>query len=140
LKGQTFSENRRTTLSPEKLDKTKSFQEKFSQALSDDLNTPQALAVVWEVVKSNIPSEDKYDLIMSFDEILGLRLATSHQPIATSEIPKEIQKLANQREQLRKDRKFDEADEVRKQIEGKGFAVEDTSAGAQIKKMGLIRI
>ncbi|KKR90868.1 MAG: Cysteine-tRNA ligase [Candidatus Roizmanbacteria bacterium GW2011_GWA1_41_13] len=125
---------KRTILSPEKLQKTKSFQEKFSQAIENDLNTPEALAVVWGAVKSNIPSEDKYDLLMSFDEILGLRLSDSRQQTAEKTvIPHEIQSLLDQRAQLRKEKKFNEADQIRKQIEDKGYIIEDMSTGQKVR-------
>jgi cysteinyl-tRNA synthetase len=64
----------RTTLSEEKNQKVIEFRGKFNEAVNDDLNTSKALAVLFEVLKSNIPSEDKYDLAKSFDEVLGLNL------------------------------------------------------------------
>lgn len=64
----------RTTLSAEKNEKVDEFRNKFNLALNDDLNTSKALAVLFEMLKSNIPSEDKYDLALSFDEVLGLNL------------------------------------------------------------------
>ena len=54
--------------------KIEEYQTKFREAINDDLNTSKAMAVMFEMLKSNIPSEDKYDLAISFDEILGLRL------------------------------------------------------------------
>lgn len=120
----------RKTLSNEKLEKIDAYRQKFDDALENDLNMPQALAVVWEVVKSNIPSQDKYDLLLDFDEVLGLQLsAISNQQSA---IPKEVEDLAQRREGLRREQKFDEADEVRKTIEAKGYIVEDTSEGTRI--------
>lgn len=64
----------RTTLSEEKNIKVGEYQDLYRDALNDDLNTSKALAVLFEVLKSNIPSEDKYDLVLSFDEVLGLKL------------------------------------------------------------------
>ena len=123
----------RTTLSQEKLEKIDAYRKQFDAALANELNMPQALAVVWEVVKSNIPSQDKYDLLMDFDEVLGLQLsAVSYQ---SSVIPREIEELVQKREELRKQQKFAEADEARKQIEEKGYTVEDTSSGPQIKQL-----
>ncbi len=121
----------RTNLSAEKLEKIDVYRNKFSEALANDLNTPQALAVVWEVVKSNIPSQDKYDLLMDFDEVLGLQLSDVNA--SSLEIPEEITRLMNEREKLRQEKKFEEADNVRKKIEEKGFVIEDTSDGPQVK-------
>lgn len=126
----------RTILSPEKMDKVKGYQQQFSDALSNDLNLPQALAIVWEVVKSNIPSEDKYDLLLSFDEVLGLRLAaSSKQQVVREEIPEEIYRLVKLREELRQDKKWAEADTIRKQIEAKGFMIKDRPEGSKIMRV-----
>ncbi len=114
----------RTVLSEEKRSKPDNLRESFMAAVNDDLNTPQAIAVLWEVLKSNIPSEDKYDLAMTFDEILGLKLSEAPKQI---EIPENIKKLMEERKNLREQKKFDEADEIRKQIEEAGFEVNDLS-------------
>lgn len=64
----------RNTLSVEKDSKMGEYGENFKRAINDDLNTSKAMAVLFEMLKSNIPSEDKYDLAISFDEVLGLGL------------------------------------------------------------------
>ena len=125
-------ETTRTSLSQEKLEKVRKFSDQFSAALSDDLNTPTALAILWEALKSNIPSEDKYDLALNFDEVLGLRLAQVSS--IKFQISKEIQELIARREELRKEEKFEEADTVRIQILKKGFVIEDTPKGPRVSK------
>lgn len=128
-----LSAMKRTQLSQEKLEKVDAYRKKFAEAIANDLNMPQALAVVWEVVKSNIPSQDKYDLLVDFDDVLGLDLKEmSDVRYQMSEIPKEIEELAQKREELRNARKFSEADEVRKEIEKKGFTIEDTPEGPRL--------
>lgn len=119
------AERERTILSEEKQKKVDEYRTEFLEAMSDDFNTPKALAVLWEMLKSNIPSEDKYDLAISFDEVLGLNL--NSQITNTKQIPKDIKVLIEKREQLRKEKKFEEADAIRKQIEDAGFEVKDTS-------------
>lgn len=121
----------RNTLSNEKLEKSRVLREKFDEALSNDINTPQALAVVWEAVKSNIPSPDKYDLLLDFDEVLGLNLASWE--LKQTEIPEEIKALVQKRNELRDAKKYSEADVIRKEIEFKGFIVEDTSDGVLVR-------
>lgn len=76
LKSQitNYKSSARNTLSAEKDQKIVEFRVKFNQAINDDLNTSKAMAVLFEMIKSNIPSEDKYDLAISFDEVLGLGL------------------------------------------------------------------
>lgn len=123
-------ESNRTNLSNEKLEKVDGFRDKFDAALANDMNTPQALAVVWEVLKSNIPSPDKYDLLMDFDDVLGLALRVG--PAET--IPKNMQNLGKKIDQLRKEKKFQEADAVRSHIMQLGYSVETTTSGTVVKK------
>jgi len=101
---------------------TSEYKNKFLEALNDDLNTPQALAVLWEMVKSNLPGLDKYDLALRFDEVLGLKLNEGNKKV---EIPEKIKKLIEKRNMLRKEGKFEEADIIRKEIESKGFSTQD---------------
>lgn len=122
----------RTMLSDEKQRKVENFQAKFRTAISDDLNMPQALAVLWEVVKSNVPSEDKYDLAVSFDEVLGLRLKDAVEEKGEKDLDPEINKLIEQRDRLRKEKKFKEADEIRERLEEKGVKLIDTKGSTQV--------
>ncbi|MCA9370083.1 cysteine--tRNA ligase, partial [Candidatus Woesebacteria bacterium] len=86
------AQSERTVLSQDKLEKVDRYREQFLAALHADLNTPQALATMWEVTKSNIPSGDKYDLLLFFDEVFGLKL--SH----AEEVLKEIDQLQKSQE------------------------------------------
>lgn len=124
-------EHPRSTLSPEKGQKLEKYQTDFRSAVNDDLNTPQAVAILWEMLKSNIPSEDKYDCLLSFDEVLGLGLA--NVSVAEVKIPEEIKKMLGQREELREQGKFNEADTIRKNIENLGYSVDDSSDGPRVK-------
>ncbi|OGM05681.1 cysteine--tRNA ligase [Candidatus Woesebacteria bacterium GWB1_43_5] len=118
------SEKERTVLSEEKQKKIDEYRESFLKAVSDDLNMPRALAVVWGLLKSNIPSRDKYDLLINFDEVLGLGLSTV-SPIEVK-IPPKIASLMKERNDLRKRGKFADADKIRLEIEKAGFVVRDT--------------
>ena len=107
------------------------FEQKFEEAVNDDLNFPKALSIVWEMVKSDYPDSAKKQSILKFDEVLGLSLA-NFKP-KKIEIPEEVRKLVEEREALRKEGKFDEADKIREEVEEKGFIVEDSEAGPKIK-------
>jgi cysteinyl-tRNA synthetase len=136
LMADFYHNNERTSLSDEKLSKVDDYRTRFKSKIADDLNTPEALAVVWEVVKSNIPSTDKFDLIREFDEVLGLGLelqATSDRQ-QVNDIPEEIRKLLEERDSLRRGSNFGEADEMRKQIENQGYIIEDSTAGTKITR------
>lgn len=124
-------ESERTVLSDEKLAKIDQYNTSFREAIENDLNMPQALAVLWEVAKSNIPSPDKRDLFLQFDEVLGLGLKTLPQK---DEIPSHVTELASKRKELRDAKEFDAADLVRKQIESAGYIVKDTSDGFILRK------
>lgn len=120
------TQTQRTVLSDEKMSKVRQYQDKFVSELSEDLNLPKALAVTWEAMKSNIPSEDKYDLAMTFDQVLGLKL--DQEQAVSSQMPKEVKDLIAKRESLRQEGKFEEADKIRDEIVKSGFSVEDKSA------------
>jgi len=120
------------TTSPEKVEKVNYFRNKFQGRLSDDLNLPEAIAVLWEMIKSDIPTYDKLELLLDFDQVLGLKLNEVKKE--EIKIPKEIKELVKQREELRKQGKWEEADKIRKEIENKDFNVEDTASGTIVKK------
>lgn len=129
---QSKSQTQRSQLSTEKADITAALSQKFYDALSNDLQTPQAIAILWEVLKSNIPSEDKYDLMMEFDRILGLDLGKVSSQVI-SDIPKHIQKLVDARDSARKEKNYEESDRLRVEIEKEGYIVLDTNTGTVLK-------
>jgi cysteinyl-tRNA synthetase len=109
------------------------FYDKFLAAINEDLNMPKALAVVWEMVKSDIPSSQKSAELLEMDKILGLEL---NKYIAQKiEIPEEVQKLVGQREKARLEKDFTRSDELRHEIKKLGFEVLDSNDGAKVKKV-----
>jgi len=108
------------------------YRRQFIDAINDDLNPPQALAIMWEAIKDeSLLANDKKQLLLDFDKVFGLGLSK----IKRLEIPAEIKKLAAQREKLRREKKWQEADEIRKKIEGLGYKIEDASEKTNIKKV-----
>lgn len=108
----------------------KGYLEKFSEVLDDDLATPQALALVWEVVKSNLSDEDKKATLLDFDKVLGLDL----DKVEVEEIPSEVTALAEERQQAREAKDFSKSDELRDKIAKLGYIIEDTPGGYIVKK------
>ena len=107
------------------------FREKFKNYVNDDLETPRALALLWDIIKSKkLDAKTKYSLIIDFDKVLGLNLTK----IKSEKVTAEILKLAKGREKYRKEKKFKKADEIRKKIESLGWLVEDTAKGPKLKK------
>ncbi|MFH2085176.1 MAG: cysteine--tRNA ligase [bacterium] len=113
----------RTSLSEEKRQKIETYSQKFVAAIENDLNMPEALAVVWEAAKSNIPNYDKMDLLNQFDRVLGLDL--NKTPDARLQIPVKVEQLIEQREAVRKMRNYAEADKIRLDVEKLGYRLED---------------
>ena len=133
LKSRLFSlkgVNARTVLSEGKEEKIEGYRKRFLKAVNDDLDTPKALSILWEAVKSNIPSEDKYDLALYFDEVLGLRLSDFSS--FDIKVPDKVGKLMDERENLRKGGMFEEADKIRERIYELGFVVKDTPQGSKL--------
>jgi cysteinyl-tRNA synthetase len=126
-------EGSRTALSKEKLKKLDSYKFRFMEAVNNDLNFPQALAVMWEMMKSNIPDYDKLDQLLDWDQMLGLKL--SEAGFAVAKIPDDIMNMAAKRQELRTSGKYVEADELRVEIEKRGFKVEDSKMGIRVKKL-----
>ena len=110
----------------------KDYQEKFLKFINNDLNTPRALALMWDLIKDKkISEKEKYKLLLDFDNIFGLKLSE----IKEVKIPEKIKKLSKEREQLRNKNQWKKADEIRKQIEKMGYRIEDTEKGTKIKKL-----
>lgn len=107
-----------------------SYARKFEDAVSDDLNTPAALAVVWEMLGSGLSKSAKRATLLEFDKVLGLRLGD----LKKSPIPAAVAELADRREAARRKKKFDEADALRLEIEKAGYTVKDTPEGVKLEK------
>jgi len=134
-KPESTSMSTRTKLSPEKLAQIQEWQQKFTDRISDDLDMPGALAVVWDMLKDNIPDYDKVDLLLDWDQILGLNLAEARAELhSASPVPAEITELVKQRETARAQKDWAAADHIRQQIEAAGFNLEDTPSGTQVRQ------
>ena len=103
------------------------FEQRFLDAINDDLNMPKALSVLWEVVKSDYPSSAKAETLFKFDEVLGLSLRSSRSIAETFEKDptEEVKELLKKRNMLRKQKKFVEADKIRAKVIKMGYKVED---------------
>lgn len=108
---------------------------KFLDTINDDLNMPQALAVLWQVLADkNLSAKEKYDLVIDFDKVFGLGL-TNIKPITTTKPPASILRFAKQREKARQEKNWQLADELRKQINKLGWEIKDTPKGPALKKL-----
>ncbi|MEK7606010.1 MAG: cysteine--tRNA ligase [Patescibacteria group bacterium] len=105
------------------------YEAKFLEAVNDDLNTPQVIALMWDMLKDDsLSDKDKKATLFYFDRVLGLGL----RDIRAIEILEEIQILLNERESARKAKEWAKADELREKIAGLGYDVKDSADGYTI--------
>ncbi len=103
------------------------YKDTFYDAINDDLNTPKALAVLWDLIgDKSIWPKNKLRLIYELDEVLGLRLKETAK---FSRPPVKLTTLVKKREKHRANKQFVQADRLRKRIEALGYTVEDTPQG-----------
>lgn len=109
------------------------YKEKFFEIMNDDLNTPNVLALMWQLVcDSSLDSSIKSATLLFFDEVLGLQVVEYiGKPLS---VPVEVQQLVEKREQARQKKEFEMSDHLREQITESGFLVEDTPEGPKIRK------
>ncbi|MEN6409800.1 MAG: cysteine--tRNA ligase [Anaerolineaceae bacterium] len=105
--------------------------EKFTEQVNDDLNMPRAMAITWEVLKSDLPAAVKKATLLQFDRVLGLGLA-EWLPREES-VPAEIETLLAQRQQARAEKRWKDADALRDQITAAGYEILDTPQGPKVK-------
>ncbi len=114
----------------------KDYEDRFLKAINDDLNMPMALAVVWELVKSDYPNSAKAKSLFKMDRVLGLNLQDLSLQLKKLQgvVPGHIQQLVEERQKLRKERRFNAADQIRAQIKKLGYDIEDTKKGIKVTK------
>ena len=116
-----------TKLSEEKI---KKYEERFLDAINDNLNMPIAISVLWDLLKEE-KSNDVYELAMKFDTVLSLEL---NKKMEEKEIPIAVQELLRKREEARKEKNFALSDELRKKFLNLGYLVKDTKEGQKVEK------
>ncbi len=120
------------------LDKITSYKDKFTSSMEDDLNTADAIAAIFELVKySNTEFNDEsnkklvlhaYESLLELSKVLGI--LTKEEEI----LDEEIQDLIEKRSQARKNRDFKLSDEIRDSLKEKGIILEDTADGVKWKR------
>ena len=110
----------------------KDYEVRFLDAINDDLNMPLALSVVWDVVKNENKSKDLYNLLLKFDEVLGLDLANYEKEKVS--LPEEIVELVNLRNEARVNKNWAESDRLRDVLIEKGYSVKDSKEGTIVEK------
>lgn len=127
-------------LPPSNLKPDVPFMRDFLAAIADDLNTPQAIARIWDLLREpSISPAVKRASLQEADKILGLGLGQSGPVakvtvISMGDLPDEVQRLVSAREEARANKDYKKSDELRAQIAKKGFDVKDTPDGQKVTK------
>ena len=107
--------------------------------MNDDLNTPLALTHLYELITEtnkqikDLSADEAGKLLAAFEKmnkVFGLKLPEGKE----TKIPEDVKKLADERQEARKNKDFQKADELRKKIEKMGYTVEDLEDSYKIKK------
>lgn len=107
------------------------YKKRFEEFLADDLDTPRALALAWEVTKdAGLSPADKTATLLDFDLVFGLGLAIKKYEA----IPENINVLVATREEARKNKDWAKSDEIRDEINSLGYDISDTDKGQEIRK------
>jgi cysteinyl-tRNA synthetase len=113
--------------------------------MNDDLDTPGAIAYVWETINKGSLSENELKtFLMLASDLLGLgfdknddfldKLSSSGQVVSESAAPEAVQELFKKREDARAAKNWADADRLRAEISEKGYNIEDTASGARLIK------
>lgn len=111
----------------------KAFEEKFHQAINDDLNMPIAMSVIWDIVKYPKKSKALADLLLRFDQVLGIKI--EEMPKSKTEVPAEIQELIEERKRAREEKNWELSDKIRDIIKEKGYIIKDSKEGMTVEKV-----
>ena len=106
------------------------YNNKFKEALEDDLNTANAITILYDVIKDNISNTTKLKLIESFDKVLSLDLLKTDE--IDKELEEKINKLIDERNKCKLEKNYHEADKIREEIESLGVTIKDTREGCEI--------
>ncbi len=108
-----------------------SWLDRFVAQVDDDLNMPRALAVAWDLTRSDLSDADRKATMLRYDEVLGLKLG-EWRP---AEVPAEVLDLVRRRDEARAARQWAKADELRDEITEAGYEIRDTPDGAVVRKL-----
>lgn len=104
------------------------YQERFENAIRDDLNVPEALGILWELVRNKeLVSKEGYDLILEMDRIFGLSLQEEVQK--QHDLSEEFMTILEERAEARARKDWARSDQLRDLLKEKGVIVKDTKEG-----------
>ncbi len=118
------------------------YREKFHTAINDDLDTPRAIALMWEIMKdASLSTPDKIATLKEIDSVLDIGLSDDSSDVirelgivAQEDLPPDIQDLIEKRQLARATHNWDESDHIREALNLRGYTIEDTPQGQKISK------
>ena len=111
-------------------EQTESFRRRFWDAIDSDLDLPGAVALTWEMARSELPGRAKLDLVLEFDEMFGLGL--DQAPLANT-VGEEIAVRVEERASFRRQQTYENADSMRSRLAADGYVVLDAPEGTQVR-------
>lgn len=115
----------------------KEYENRFLATINDDLNMPAAMGIIWEIVRNQKTSKQLADLLLKFDQVLGLDLVNSKTYLEQAkniELPEDIKELVEKRKQARVEKNWALSDELRDLLQEKGYIVKDSKDGMKLEK------
>ena len=109
-------------------------ENKFHQAINDDLNMPVAMSIVWETVKYPNKSKKIAELLLKFDTVLGLKINEKINN-KEEELPQEIIEMVEKRKKAREEKDWKLSDEIRDDLKKLGYNVKDEKDGMVVQKI-----
>jgi cysteinyl-tRNA synthetase len=114
----------------------KEFEDKFREAISDDLNTSMAITVLYDALKADTNDATKLSLVESFDKVLSLDLvghakALSEETEVDPELLEYINEQIQKRAEAKKAKDFATADAIREELLSRGVEIKDTREGVK---------
>lgn len=113
-------------------DEIKVYEQRFLEAINDDLNMPVAMSVVWDVVKNPNKSQKLKNLLLKFDEVLGLDLKNYKKE--ENVLPEDVLELVKSRNEARANKNWAESDRIRDILIEMGYTVKDSKDGTIVEK------
>ncbi len=110
------------------------YENKFRDAINDDINMPLAMSIVWQLAKYPEKSVQIYKLLKKFDEVLSLDIDKVVEKNIL-DIPDEILEILDKRKQAREKKDYVTSDILRDELREKGYIVKDSKEGQEIEKV-----
>ena len=103
------------------------YNDEFKSALADNLNTSNALTVLYDVLKSDLNNNTKLSLVESFDKVLSLDLLKEDK--IDEDLVSYIEEMIEKRKIAKQNKDYELADSIRKELQEQGIILKDSREG-----------